>query len=346
MRLPPGQVETKLFPVVGENASADSTTKGSWTLTIDGEVLNSLHITLPELLALPQRDLVMDVHCVTGWTRFDTKFTGIPISDLLERARPRPNAKFVQFIANSPRDHDTSLPFDVASAHCWLAHSVNGEPLSREHGGPLRTVTQGRYFYKSLKWVRHIRVLTNDVPGYWERESAYHNNADPFREERYDEASQATAEKTRRFRELDNFDEFRIKDAPVVLIKANLSNWTPRTKDLRGLQLKACDFDGADLSGVDFRGANLTLCKFFRANLAGVDFTGADLEGADFTGAASLAGARFIDAALAAAKFCMAKNDGERRGPKDLTGMILRCGRGLMESQEEYLRQRGIFDQG
>src|SRR5262249_39505380 len=162
-----------------------------------------------------------------------------------------------------------------------------------------------RYFYKSVKWLRHIRVLTEDVLGYWERESAYHNNADPLREERYDEARQATADQTRRFRELERFDEFRRPDVPIVLIKANLSTCNANARALRRLQLKECDFDGSALSGVDFRQANLTLSKFFRANLAGADFTGADLEGTDFSGAASLAGTRFVDVSLAAAKFCM-----------------------------------------
>lgn len=344
MRLPPGQVETKLFPIVGELSPVTSAVAESWRLRLDGEVERPLEWSLSELLALPQRDIMMDVHCVTGWTRFDTKFTGVSLAELLERARPKSSARFVQFISCSPRNHDTSLPLGLAIEHTWVVHSVDGAPLSREHGGPLRSVTRGRYFYKSLKWVRQVRVLKDDVPGYWERESAYHNNADPFREERYEEARQATAEQSRRFRELESFDEFRRQDAPAVLIKANLSNWTPKTKDLHGLQLKACDFDGADLSGVDFRGANLTLSKFFRANLSGVDFTGADLEGVDLSGAASLAGARLIDVSMAAAKFCMAKHHGELRGPKTLEGMVLQRARGLMESQEAYLRERGIVN--
>src|SRR5262249_9390305 len=153
------------------------------------------------------------------------------------------------------------------------------------HGAPLRVVTRGRYFYKSLKWVRRIILLKDDDPGFWERESAYHNNADPLHEERYDDLRVASREQTAHFRALDNFDEYRRGRPQDVLIKANLSHWSPRTKDLHGLQLKACTFDGADLRGVDFRGANLTLSKFFRADLSHVDFTGADLEGADFAGA-------------------------------------------------------------
>src|SRR5262245_7684948 len=340
--LPPAQVETRLFPVVGETTPSDAISADNWRLALDGEVETCLQWSLPELLALPQRDFVMDVHCVTGWTRFDTTFTGVPVADLLERARPSADARFIQFISCSPRNHDTSLPLNVALEHSWIVHSADGSPLSREHGGPLRIVTRGRYFYKSVKWIRHIRVLKDDIPGYWERESAYHNNADPFREERYDDARQAPAEQTRRFRESEDFDEFR---SPVVLIKANLSNWRPKTKDLRDLQLKACDFDGADLTGVDFRGANLTLSKFFRADLSGADFTGADLEGADFAGAV-LAGTRFVDVWLSAARFFRLRRNGTVLGPKDTKGMVLRGARGLLEAQERFLRERGVVDGG
>jgi 2-iminobutanoate/2-iminopropanoate deaminase len=115
---------------------------------------------------------------------------------------------------------------------------------------------------------------------------------------------------------------------------------------LHGLQLKACTFDSADLQDVDFRGANLTLSKFFRSNLTNVDFTGADLEGVDFSGAASLSGARLIDVSLAAAKFFMVKQDGTIRGPKDLRGMILQRAKGMLEEQEQYLRERGIVNEG
>jgi hypothetical protein len=111
------------------------------------------------------------------------------------------------------------------------------------------------------------------------------------------------------------------------------------------VQLKACSFDGADLRGVDFRAANLTLSKFFRADLADADFTGADLEGADFSGSARLTGARFVDVSLAATKFFVRAHDGRRRGPKDVRGMILRRGRGLLEDQEQYLRERGIVNE-
>ncbi len=341
-QLPPGQVETRQFPVVGENQPRTLGLGEAWQIRVEGEVASPLLLSLPGLLALPQRDFTMDVHCVTGWTRFDTTFTGIPLADLLARAKPNERARFVQFVAYSDRNHNTSLPIDNAQQDSWLVHQIGHEPLTSEHGGPLRVVTRGRYFYKSLKWIHRIVLLPNDAPGYWERESAYHNSADPDREERYDEARLATREETAQFLDLASFDDYRCGSSHRILIQANLSNWTPLAKDLRGVQLKACNFDGANLRGADFRGANLTLCKFFRADLTGVDFTGADLEGADFSGAASLAATQFVDASLAAAKFFISKHDGTIRGPKDIRGMTMSGCRGLLEEQARYLHERGI----
>jgi DMSO/TMAO reductase YedYZ molybdopterin-dependent catalytic subunit len=339
-QLPSGQVETRQFPVVGEMQPRVMRPGEDWRIRVEGEIESPLTLSLPRLLAMPQRDFTMDVHCVTGWTRFNTTFTGIPLADLLYRARPNQRARFVQFVAYSDRNHDTSLPLDIALQDCWLVHQASHEPLTAEHGGPLRVVTRGRYFYKSLKWLHRIIVLADDTPGYWERESAYHNNADPFLEERYDASRLATREETDHFRQRTNFDDYRYGHR--ILIQANLANWSPQSKDLRGVQLKACNFDGANLRGVDFRGANLTLCKFFRADLSCVDFTGADLEGADFSGASSLADARFIDASLAAAKFFATKHDGTIRGPKDIPGLTLYGCRGLLEEQAQYLAERGI----
>lgn len=341
--LPPGQSETRQFPVVGECAS-NGPALDDWRLRVEGEVESPLDLTYREVLEMGSQDFVMDIHCVTGWSRFATVFNGVPLAHLLQRAKPTSQARFIQFLAYSPRHHDTSLPLDVAAEDCWLVHGVDGVPLSAEHGGPLRVVTRNRYFYKSLKWVHRIVLLRKDSLGYWERESAYHNNADPLREERYDERSVASREWTQQFRDLENFDEYR-RGTGKILIKANLSNWSPKSKDLRGLQLKACTFDGADLRGVDFRGANLTLCNFFRADLSKADFTGADLDGADFSGAARLTDARFFDVSLVATRFFTVKHDGNLRGPKDLSGMIVRRATGLLEDQEKYLQQRGIVDE-
>ena len=340
-KLPPGQIETAKFSIVGERRPGSPLSLEDWRLQIEGEVTYPLELTFPDVLALPQRDLTMDVHCVTGWTRPATRFTGVQLIDLFKMVRPRASARFVQFVAYSSREHDTSLPMEVAVRHAWLAHSVDGQRLRVAQGAPLRLVTENRYFYKSLKWIHRIVLLKEDSPGYWERESGYHNNADPWKEERYDPSRIATEEQTARFRESEDFDTYRGNRPESVLIKANLANWSPKTKDLQGLQLKACSFDGADLRNVDFSGANLTLSSFFRADLSHANFTGADLEGVSFVGA-TLTGAKLIDVSLAAARFFLPRSDGTLVGPKQMAGMIVRGARGLLPEQAAFLRQHDV----
>src|SRR5262249_26315227 len=118
-QLPPGQVETRRFPTVGEIAPS-SIRKEDWRLIVEGEVEKRLEMTLREFLALPQQSMAMDVHCVTGWSRFNTEFSGIPLADLLNGAQPKATARFVSFVAYSDRRHDTSLPLAVAQRDCWL----------------------------------------------------------------------------------------------------------------------------------------------------------------------------------------------------------------------------------
>ena len=143
--LPPGQIETKRFPVVGERSLSDEA--ATWSLDITGLVTRPLTLSLDDYLGLDHRELVFDIHCVTSWTRFGSRFAGVPLSSLLDPAR---DARFVSF---SDRDHHTSLPLAVAMESSWLVHKFDGKPLSIEHGGPVRVVTPGKYFYKSLKWV-------------------------------------------------------------------------------------------------------------------------------------------------------------------------------------------------
>jgi hypothetical protein len=310
----------------------------NWRLIVEGAVAAPFELTYPAFRALPQRTLVMDVHCVTGWTHPGMTFEGVPLADLLDRATPRPAARFVQFIAYSARDHDTSLPLDVARERCWLVHSADGAPLTPAHGFPLRVVTPGKYFYKSLKWVHRIVLLEQDTLGFWERESAYHNQADPWKEERFDDRKRFSREATQALRQLASFEAYRRGGLESVVLKANLANWTPRTKDLHGLQFKSCNFRGASLEGVDFRGANLSLSVFRGANLRRADFTGADLEGADFSGA-DLEGARLVDAALSSTTFFRITQKGARIGAK-VDGMIVTGCTGLLEAQEAFLRER------
>lgn len=334
--LPPGQVLTGRFPVVGEVVPASGLTRSGCRIEIAGCVERPLTLTFEQLLALPQQTRSVDIHCVTGWSRQAVTMRGVPLRDVLSMAGVRGNASHIRFVAHSVRAHDTSLPLAVALADTWLIHEMDGQALAAEHGGPLRTVTPGRYFYKSLKWLARIELLAEDRPGYWERESAYHNLADPALEQRFDEARIATAETVRAFRDAADFAPWRER----VLLKARLGGWQPRNADLSGVQLKYCSLRGARLARVSFRGANLSLSNFEGADLRGCDFSDADLEGASFAGA-DLRDAAMIRAALSATRFFRDFASGQRLAAK-VAGLTIADPRGLLEAQADFLRAQGV----
>jgi DMSO/TMAO reductase YedYZ molybdopterin-dependent catalytic subunit len=335
--LPPGQSETRKFPVVGEQRPLpEALDPGRWRLTVDGRVERPLELSWDDFTGLPQAELVADIHCVTGWSQRAMRFGGLPLRRLLDLARPLDDARFVRFEAYSDHAHDTSLPLDLALADTWLVHSFDGRPLSAEHGYPLRTVTPSRYFYKSLKWVRRIELLAEDRLGTWERESSYHNRGNPWAgDERFTSGS-VDPEKLRRFREAASFDRYR--GARKVMLGLDLRGWRPASRDLRDLHLKNCDLREARLEGCDLRGSNLSLSNLRQAYLAGADLRGADLEGVDLAGA-DLAGADLRDSKLSATRF-FARRPGGSRLEARVAGLRLDGASGLLEDQEDFLSQR------
>lgn len=338
-RLPPGQTLTRKLPVTGERAADRELSLENWELIVEGAVNQPCRLRFQDLLRLPQESIIRDIHCVTSWSRFDLSLTGTRLANLLrDFARPLLSARFVRFEAYSARSHDTSLPLEVALADCWLVHAINGQPLTPEHGFPVRVMTPSRYFYKSLKWLRRIELLEEDRLGFWERTSGYHNSGDPWKEERLTAERFTTKTEADAFRALVDFDAYRQAHAPRVIAKADLSHWQPKSKDLREMQLKACDFRGANLADVDFRRANLTLGKFTGADLSGVDFTGADLEGADFTGS-NLNGALMENCLLSASIFVTPLG----HGLASHQGLRVVSPIGLLEDQENYLRKIGAL---
>jgi len=330
--LPTGQILTRRFPVVGERAPpGDAPGAEEWTLHIHGLVRAPVTLSLPELLALPQAERTVDIHCVTGWSKRAVRLVGIPLSRLFDDLHLMPSARFVRFVARSERDHDTSLPLSVALADTWLVHTIDGESLTPAHGGPLRTVTPSRYFYKSLKWVSRIEVMAEDRLGYWERESAYHNTADPTRgDQRYRTGSLDPA---RLARFLAAGDYARWRGPKRLILSADLRAWRPVTRELGELHLKDCDLRGVVLAGADLRGANLTRCDLRGADLRGVDLRDADLEGVVFVGA-DLRGADLRGAFLSAARFF-----DEGAGAR-VDGLRLEGADGLLEGQEAWLLSR------
>jgi DMSO/TMAO reductase YedYZ molybdopterin-dependent catalytic subunit len=181
-RVPPGQYLTEGFPVltVGPDPDFDL---WAWDFKLHGEVEDELQLSWDELLALPQTDVTTDIHCVTRWSKLDTSWRGVRVRDLLEKARLRPEGKFV--MAYSDGGYTTNLPLDVVmDDDVLVAHTYDGKPLEPDHGAPLRLLVPKRYFWKSAKFLRRIEVMSEDRMGFWEL-NGYHNDADPWKEQRH-----------------------------------------------------------------------------------------------------------------------------------------------------------------
>jgi len=181
-RLPPGQYLTEKWPVLhaGDVPHVDLAT---WDFKVWGEVDQPVTLSWDDFSALPTVEVTEDIHCVTRWSRFDATFGGVAWSTISELAIPRPGASYA--IAHSEQGFTANVParfLDMEGA--VLATHADGEPLTPEHGWPLRLIVPGKYFWKSAKWLRAIELSTTDKPGFWER-YGYHNDADPFREQRY-----------------------------------------------------------------------------------------------------------------------------------------------------------------
>jgi DMSO/TMAO reductase YedYZ molybdopterin-dependent catalytic subunit len=181
-RLPPGQYITEKWPVL-HAGSIPATDLATWDFRIWGQVEEPLTLTWEEFDALPKSENVQDIHCVTRWSRFDTRFGGVHWRELAQVVRPKPTARFA--IAHSEQGYTANVPLEFLEDDlALLATTADGEPLAPEHGWPLRLVIPGKYFWKSAKWLRGIELSSIDKPGFWER-YGYHNEADPWREERY-----------------------------------------------------------------------------------------------------------------------------------------------------------------
>jgi DMSO/TMAO reductase YedYZ molybdopterin-dependent catalytic subunit len=182
-RLPPGQYLTKKWPVL-HAGSVPKTDLATWDFTVSGEVEQPLRLTWEELTALPATEIKLDIHCVTRWSRFDTRFKGVHWRDLAALASPKPSARFV--VAQAEQGFTANVPLAaIEDENALIAYEADGEPLTPEHGWPLRLVVPSKYFWKSAKWLRGLELLDYDQPGFWER-YGYHNEADYWKEERYE----------------------------------------------------------------------------------------------------------------------------------------------------------------
>ncbi len=181
-RLPPGQYLTDKWPVLHAGSVPD-TDLATWDFRVWGQVEQPVTLSWEEFNELTKAEVTEDIHCVTRWSRFDVTFAGVPWSALAELATPKPTARFA--IAHAEQGYTANTPLSfLEEPLAVLATHADGEPLTPDHGGPLRLVVPGKYFWKSAKWLRGIELLSTDQPGFWER-YGYHNDADPWQEERY-----------------------------------------------------------------------------------------------------------------------------------------------------------------
>lgn len=181
-RVPPGQRVTEKFPVLSKSGTPEWDPE-SWRLDVTGAVEEELTFTWDEFTDLPTETQQQDFHCVTGWSKLDCAFTGVPFEVLAERAGVSEDARHVMFSALD--DYTTNLPLDdCMRPEVLFAYEFDGEPLPPDHGGPLRVVTPHRYAYKGAKWVCGVEFLTEPERGYWEKRG-YSNTANPWNEERY-----------------------------------------------------------------------------------------------------------------------------------------------------------------
>lgn len=181
-RLPPGQSLTLKFPVLhyGPVPTIDPAT---WSLSVFGEVEREMSWTWDEFRQIPTVEVRTDIHCVTGWSKFDTVWEGPRLRNFIELFGLTPDARYV--IAHAAHGFTTNVPLeDMLDDDVILAWKYNGELLEPEHGFPVRTLVPQRYFWKSAKWLLKLEFSATDKPGFWEQ-AGYHNDGDPWQEQRY-----------------------------------------------------------------------------------------------------------------------------------------------------------------
>jgi DMSO/TMAO reductase YedYZ molybdopterin-dependent catalytic subunit len=183
-KLPPGQITTAKFPVLTHGETPDIAIE-EWRLRVFGLVEKEITWTWDEFMRLPQTTINADFHCVTTWSRFNDDWKGVLVRDLVKHIQLKPNAKFV--MQHAYGGYTTNLSLHVmVEEDVMLAHTFNGEPLPKKHGGPARVFTPRRYAWKGAKWIHALEFMAHDKPGFWE-DGGYSMTADPWMEERYRE---------------------------------------------------------------------------------------------------------------------------------------------------------------
>ncbi|MCJ1700883.1 molybdopterin-dependent oxidoreductase [Rathayibacter festucae] len=176
--IPPGQYLEKGFPVLSIGPTPNI---HEWAFSIDAGPAGVRRWTADEFAALPREDIHTDLHCVTRWSKLATNWRGVSVDLLLDGIES--DAGFV--MAQSYGGYTTNLPLsEIRGGKAWIATEFEGAPLAAEHGGPARLLVPHLYLWKSAKWVRSLRLMPGDEPGFWEQ-NGYHMHGDPWKEERY-----------------------------------------------------------------------------------------------------------------------------------------------------------------
>ncbi len=183
-RLPPGQYHTDRFPVLHAGSVPRYPDLSSWTFSITGLVDNRLVLSWSDILDLPSVEVTTDIHCVTKWSKFDTKWKGVPFSVIYDMAGTHSDATHI--MCHSEYGFTANLPLEDLRGDnvALLAYEYDGRPLEPDHGYPLRFFVPRLYFWKSAKWLRGIEFMSGDQPGFWEQ-NGYHMYGDPWKEQRY-----------------------------------------------------------------------------------------------------------------------------------------------------------------
>lgn len=192
-RLPPGQSLTQKFPVL-HYGPTPGFNPATWDFRVWGEVGEEASWTWDEFQSLPRTRLVMDIHCVTRWSKFDTEWEGVSLRTLVDQGSIKPKSTAQYVMQHAEYGFTTNLPLDIMlSENFLLATHFNGEPLTPDHGYPLRGVVGNipnrdelvvPYFWKGAKWLRGLEFMRQDKRGFWEQ-AGYHNRADVWNEERF-----------------------------------------------------------------------------------------------------------------------------------------------------------------
>jgi len=181
-RVPPGQYVTERFPVLHAGV-VPKVDLGTWSFRVEGLVAEPKVWSYDEVRSMPMTERTFDIHCVTKWTKLDTRWEGVSVGELMSRVELDPSATHV--LVQAEQGFTANIPLaDFTRDANLFAYRFGAEDLEPEHGWPLRLVVPHLYFWKSVKWVRGLRFLDHDTPGFWER-NGYHMYGDPFREQRY-----------------------------------------------------------------------------------------------------------------------------------------------------------------